>query len=183
GPVLAAIDNWALICTYDMRFIPTREAEFRQRRARLLEVARAADPDPELRDRVRNPEVWDKLQQLKQLAEQVPQTDLSPQLAGLLAELLSAAGGDAEPLLRAFQGRHPDDFWLNFGLARRLKARRHPEALQFYQAALALRPHHTGLYVHIGGHLADLRHWDRAIAVLRPALARVPEDSAESVGP
>jgi tetratricopeptide (TPR) repeat protein len=181
-PVLAAIDNWALVCEYDRRFVPERKEEYRRLRDRLLEVARAVDPHPELRDKVRSPRVWEDRRQLETLAERAPRTDLSPRLAALLAEVLRLAKGDPERLLRAFQNRHPDDFWLNFDLAKRLDVTRPAEALRFYQAALAVAPHNVLLYTHMGDNLADRCYWDEAVAVFRIGLAKIPEGDPLSVG-
>ena len=83
-------------------------------------VARAVDPDPEFRDKVRDPRIWEDAGQLQKLAEMAPHTGLSPRLAALLAEVLRTAGGDQEQLLRAFVRRYPGDFWLNFDLGKRL---------------------------------------------------------------
>jgi eukaryotic-like serine/threonine-protein kinase len=180
GPILEAIDNWALVCAYDMQFVPKQKEEYRQRRDRLLEVARAVDPDPGLRDKIRSPHVWDDRPQLEALAERAPRTDLPPRLAALLAELLRWAEADSEPLLRGFQRRHPDDFWLNFDLGKRLDETKPAEALRYYQAALAARPHHTIVMSHIGLTLKELREWDEAVAHFERALALAGEP--ESIG-
>jgi tetratricopeptide (TPR) repeat protein len=179
-PILEAIDNWALVCAYDMEFVPKQKEEYRQRRDRLLEVARAVDPDPELRDKVRSPQVWEDRRQLEELAELAPRTDLPPRLAALLAELLRWAKGDQEQLLRTFQRRHPNDFWLNFDLGKRLDDTRPAEALRYYQAALAVRPHHTIVLSHMGLTLNNRRDWDEAIALFERALALA--DKAGSIG-
>jgi serine/threonine protein kinase/Flp pilus assembly protein TadD len=182
GPILAAIDTWALVCAHDMRFVPNRKEEYRRRRDRLLEVARAVDPDPEFRDKIRNPRVWDERRQLEELAERATRTDLSPRLAALLAELLRRAEGDPEPLLRRTQSRYPDDFWLNYDLARWLDVRRPAEALRYYQAALAVRPHHAMLQSQMAANLGARRYWDEAIAGFREVLAGMPEDATGSFG-
>jgi serine/threonine-protein kinase len=181
-PILAAIDNWALVCAYDMQSGPGPKEEYRRRRDRLLEVARAVDPDPQFRDKVRSPHVWDDRKQLEELAGRAPRTDLSPRLAALLAEVLRWAGGDPEPLLRTFQSRHPEDFWLNFDLAKRLDATRPAEALRYYQAALAVGPHNVVLYCHIGDNLLDRCYWHEAAAVFGEALGKMADDAPQSVG-
>jgi eukaryotic-like serine/threonine-protein kinase len=181
GPIVEAIDNWALVCEHDIRTVPARKEEHRRRRDRLLEVARAADPDPDLRDKIRSPRVWGDRRQLEDLAELAPRTDLSPRLAALLAELLRWANGEPERLLRAFQSRHPDDFWLNFDLAKTLDRTRPAEALRYYQAAVALGPHNAFVYVHMGNNLANRCYCDEAVGVFRQALGRVPPGSPEAV--
>jgi tetratricopeptide (TPR) repeat protein len=181
GPILEAIDNWALVCAYDMRFVPKLEAERRRRRDRLLAVARLVDPDPDFRDRVRSPQVWDDRKELEKLAELAPRADLSTRLAALLAELLRWKGGSPERLLRTFQGRHPGDFWLNFDLAKSLDRTKPVEALRYYQAALAVRPHHVVVQSHLGLNARRRCEWDEAVAVLERALQRVPEDDPLSL--
>jgi serine/threonine-protein kinase len=179
-PILEAIDNWALVCEYDIRYGSRPKEEYRRRRDRLLEVARAVDPHPEFRDKVRDPHVWDDRRQLEELAGRAQQADLSPRLAALLAEVLRAAGGDQEQLLRAFQRRYPGDFWLNFDLAKRLDATDTAEALKYYQAALAVRPHHAIVMTHIGTTLGARRDWEEAVAHFERALALA--DEADSIG-
>ena len=89
--LLAALDNWALLAgsIEDPRV------------ARLLELARAADPDP-WRDRFRNPAVWADPEALKRLASEVDAERQSPTVLASLGVLLSlneadpsAAGGSA----------------------------------------------------------------------------------------
>jgi serine/threonine-protein kinase len=179
-PILEAIDNWALVCTYDIEDDPRPEKPYRQRRNQLLSVARAVDPHPELRDRIRDPKTWDNRRQLEELAELAPQTDLSPRLAALLAELLRWAKGNPERLLRTFQRRYPGDFWLNFDLGKWLDRTKPIEALRFYQAALAVRPHHAIVLSHMGINLRSRRHWDESIAHFEEALTRA--DETESIG-
>jgi serine/threonine-protein kinase len=177
GPVLEAIDNWALVCEQDRRLFPARKKEYRQRRDRLLEVARAVDPDPLLRDKIRSPRIWNDRRQLEELAELAPRTDLSPRLAALLANLLGWAGGDPEPLLRTFQRRHPNDFWLNFELGNRLCLVKPAEALRFLQAALAVKPHQV-LVVSVMANTFGVRHqWEEALAVVQQALTVAPESA------
>src|SRR5262249_13865883 len=143
--------------------------------------ARVVDPDPEFRDRIRSPHVWDDRGELEKLAGLAPRTNLSPRLAALLAELLRWKNGSPEQLLRTFQRRYPDDFWLNFDLAKWLDRTKPAEALRFYQAALAVRPHHVVVQSHLGLNARRRREWDEAVAVLERALERVGDDDPLSV--
>jgi serine/threonine-protein kinase len=126
--VVAALDDWAGM---------TRDSA---RRAWLLAVARAADPDPK-RERVRQPGLWRDREALARLAQESATVPLPPHLATALARTLSRGGGDAGPLLRAAQAQHPDDFWLNVALGEELsRAKQWDESIGYYRAALALRP-------------------------------------------
>src|SRR5215472_4462751 len=101
--LIAALDDWASI---------TADPE---RRKWLLAVVRAADPDP-IRDRLRQPELWDDGPKLTKLVSELPVEQLSPQLTTALGRVLLNTGGEAIPLLSAAQARYPQDFWLNFEL-------------------------------------------------------------------
>src|SRR5205807_1112747 len=75
-------------------------------------------------------------------------------------------GGDALPLLRQAQARHPQDFWLNFALADfLLRKRKVPgEAVGFYWAALVIRPDTATVYNNLGAALHDQKDLKGAIA-------------------
>jgi serine/threonine-protein kinase len=179
GPILEALDNWALICAYDMEYDPEHKDQHKQRRDWLLELARAADPDPNLRDRIRTPQHWENRQQLEELARlAAPQENLAPQLASLLAEVLRRAGGDPELLLRTFQARHRESFWLNYDLGKYLAYREPAEALRFLQAALAGRPRHTAVLNWVGGIYLERGDLDRAIPLFEEVVTLDPEEVA-----
>src|SRR5262249_10330380 len=75
------------------------------------------------------------------LAGQAHVARLSPQLVLTMSRALLANGADPIPLLRKALSHHPDDFWLNTGLALPLYlAKQWDEAIGYYRAALALRP-------------------------------------------
>jgi tetratricopeptide (TPR) repeat protein len=163
--VVAALDDWAGI------------AGDGPRRAWLLAVARAADPDPE-RDRLRQPELWRDKAALARLAREARVAELSPQLAAALGRALLRNKGDAVPLLREAQARYPHDFWLNFELGRALfVAKERDEAIGYYCAALALRPSAAAVHNDLGSALYDrgkreeaIRHFEEALR-LDPKLA------------
>ena len=102
--IVAALDDWASI-TADLR-----------RREWLLAVARGADPD-EVRDRLRQPELWRDAARLTRVARELRVAELSPQLATALGRVSRQSGGEAIALLTATQNRFPQDFWVNFELA------------------------------------------------------------------
>jgi serine/threonine-protein kinase len=160
--LVAALDDWASI-TPD-----------RARQAWLLAVARGADPDP-LRDRLRQPELWDNGPGLTKLLKELPAVKLSPQLTSALGRVLLKTGGDAVPLLSAAQRRDPQDFWLNFELGWALWASgRSDEALSFYRAALALRPDASPAYNGVGVALGALGRADEAIGYYEQSLKIEP---------
>jgi serine/threonine protein kinase/Tfp pilus assembly protein PilF len=134
-PLVAALDFWALV---------TRDGQLRQW---LLEVARAADPDP-WRDRVRQANRWKDVGYLRDLAEGVDFTQQTPQLLSALAQRLRTAGGDAPALLRRAMVQHPRDFWLFFELGH---ASTNPvEQAGAFRAALAIRPESVYAYYSLG---------------------------------
>jgi serine/threonine-protein kinase len=135
--IVGGLDNWASI-TQDQ-----------PRRAWLLAVARAVDPDPS-RDRLREPELWQDGVGLTRLVQDLPVDDLSPQLATALARRMRKTGG-AVPLLSAAQSHFPQDFWLKFELGFALfMEQRRDEALGYYRAALSLRPAGAKVYTNVG---------------------------------
>jgi serine/threonine-protein kinase len=159
--VVAALDDWAGI----MRDGP--------RRAWLLAVARAADPDPQ-RDRLRQPALWRDKAALARLAGEA-RAELSPQLAVALGRALGG-GGDAVPLLREAQAHHPHDFWLNFKLGLALaEVKEWDEAIGYYRAALALRPRAVAVHNNLGIALHDKGRLDEAVAHYEQALRIDPK--------
>jgi serine/threonine-protein kinase len=126
--IVAGLDDWASM------------APDPARRAWLLAVARAADPDP-ARDRLRRPELWQDSPTLSKVVGELRVDELSPQLLTALGRVLGQTGGDAAPLLRAAQACYAQDFWVNYELGWALRhSGRSDEALGFFRAALALRP-------------------------------------------
>jgi tetratricopeptide (TPR) repeat protein len=179
-----AIDNWALVCFYQIHFGPADKIpERQQRRDRLLNLARTVDSD-KFRDQIRNPEVWDNREALEQLA-QAAQTKsskerLPPRLAALLAELLRLnkwSDRNLEPLLRTYQSHYPDDFWLNFDLAKLLQVKgNRDDALRFYQAALAVEPSHAIVLTKMASVFDEQGNLKEALSHLNRALDISPDN-------
>jgi tetratricopeptide (TPR) repeat protein len=160
--IVAALEDWASI-TPD----PAR-------RSWLLAVACKADPDP-VRDRLRQPELWQDSARLTQLAKELSVAELSPQLATALGRVARQGGGDAVPLLIAAQARFPQDFWLNYELGRALGgAKRWDEALGYYRAALVLRPK---AHLNLGVVLKSMGRMDEAIDQFQQALRIEPQSA------
>jgi tetratricopeptide (TPR) repeat protein len=179
-----AIDNWALVYYYEMKWPRAQEEpQHRQRRDRLLELGREVNkvnPDP-FRDRIRNPQFWGNEKELEGLAKLAQQRELPRRLAALLAELLrleNYISGNLEPLLRTYQSRYPDDFWLNYDLAKLLALRnKKDEALRFYQASLAIDPKNTIVLTNMASiFYSQDGHLEEAISHLERALSSPPDN-------
>jgi tetratricopeptide (TPR) repeat protein len=146
--------------------------------ARLLDLAQRTDPDPQWGDRFRAPGVWGDQEALRRLAAEVQQrlageaSENGPPtpLVVLLAKKLGRKDGQAEPLLRAAQGGHPEDFWLNFALGEALRERKPAEAVGFYRAALATRPTVATVHLEVGMALRRQGQLDEAMAEFRRAI-------------
>ncbi len=164
--IVAALDDCASI---------TRD---RSRRAWLLAVARGADPDP-LRDRLREPDLWQDGRALTTLVQGLPVDRLSPQLLTALGRVLPREHGESVSLLGAAQARYPQDFWLNYELGWALYgSRQKSEALGYFRAALALRPRASMAHNAIGLILGDLGRPDDAIGHFRESIRLDPKTAA-----
>jgi tetratricopeptide (TPR) repeat protein len=167
--LVMALDHWAYVAD---------ALEDGQSMARLLRLARRADPDPRWGDRFRDPALWRDLSRLRRLAEEAEQrlAGVTPEsgpptaLVTLLAKKLGQQDGQAEPLLRAAQGRHPEDFWLNYALGQALRERKPAEAVGFYRAALVTRPTVAEVQYEVGVALWRQGQWDEAIRAGRKAI-------------
>ena len=156
--IVAALDDWASM-TRDPRRLEW-----------LLSVARGADPD-EVRDRLRQPELWRDTARLTRVASELRVAELSPQLATTVGRVSRWGGGEAIALLTATQNRFPQDFWVNFELALALnQERRWDEALGYSRAALALRPDSSAAYFGLGEILRSMGRVDEAINALERAV-------------
>jgi serine/threonine protein kinase/Tfp pilus assembly protein PilF len=167
--LVAALDDWALV---------TPDANLR---ARLLRVARLADPDPVWRDRVRDPTVWGDRRALELLAKDALGAlgaISPPQLLTTLGVLLKQAGGDPEPLLRAAQQLRPADLWFNYELGHLLRDEKPEEAVGFCRAALVVRPRSSAVHDNLGSALAAAGRVDEALNAYNKAMEIDPKSSA-----
>jgi eukaryotic-like serine/threonine-protein kinase len=171
--LVIALDHWAYVAD---------ALEDRPSMARLLDMARRADPDPQWGDRFREPALWGDRDRLRRLAADVQQRFVgevfehgpSTPLVTLLAKKLGQQDRQAEPLLRAAQWRHPEDFWLNFALGEALREREPAEAVGFYRAALAMRPTVAAVYTEVGMARCRQGLLDEAILAHRKAIELEP---------
>ena len=165
--LIGALDDWA-ICAVD-----------KGRRARLLDVARRADPDPS-RDRVRDPAEWGNHAALAELASAAVMGQSVPLLLAL-GERLHASGGDATSFLLRVQQAHPSDFWANFRLAKALEEKgKLEEGVDYYRKSLAIRPEAIAAHINIG-YARYVRYWleekDGAMENYRHALRIDPRSA------
>ena len=183
--VVAALDDWAL---YELD--PSLKA-------RLLEVARRADPGP-WQDRLRDPRLWAPPGRqrhwwvgsvpvliLAQLAI-VADATTPPAAVSTLAELMDRHGLDPSPLLFASAARDPTRFEPAFALGRWFQARDPARAIGFFQAARSIRPDHLAATIELSilvsqsgdtttaqTLLLDLRRRHPAVAAVHNNLGRV----------
>jgi serine/threonine-protein kinase len=164
--LVAALDDWAFCAT---------ESADRGRPAWLLEVAQRADPDQTgTRQRLRDPAAWKDRAALAELAA-ASRAAAPAELAVAIGDQLLHAGGDAVPFLTAVQQEHPDNFWANFALGNALMEKNPPEAVRYYQAALAVRPGTAVVYNSLGCALLFSGRLDDAVHHLRQALRIDPD--------
>jgi serine/threonine-protein kinase len=164
--LVAALDEWAEL-----------EPEG-QRRERLLEVARRADPDP-WRNQLRDPKVWRDRAALEALSRHPGVAELPPNYVVRLAQLLARSRGDAVPLLESAQECHPADVPLNLALADALaRGGRADEAVVYCRVAIALQPRNPAGHHKLGLILAQKKDLGRAIAAHRRALWLAPGTAA-----
>jgi tetratricopeptide (TPR) repeat protein/tRNA A-37 threonylcarbamoyl transferase component Bud32 len=163
--LVAALEHWAAW------------VEDNRMEARLLALARRADPDP-LRNRFRDPAVWRDRHQLTRLARQADLKRLSPSLLVIVGSRLEELGGPGLELLERGQRRYSGDFWLNFELADALKMKkraRWDEAVGYYRAALAVRPGNLVVCNKLGIALEAKGDLTGAIAAYKKAIALDPK--------
>jgi serine/threonine-protein kinase len=148
-PLVAALDDWAVCSTDGFR------------RNWVLGVARAADPDA-WRDRVRDPTAWGDVEALAELAREAPVAEQPPSVLLALGERLQLAGGDGIELLRRVADQNPDNFWVNFTLARATHdALREGKGdwvvvTSYYKKTLELRPKAVAVQNNLGLVLFDV---------------------------
>jgi tetratricopeptide (TPR) repeat protein len=170
----AALDYWAL-----RRRDHTSDGED-EKWQRLARVAQLADPD-ERRQQVRDALLNKDEETLKQLAEDPKSLELPPSTLDLLGKALRALDGPeaAATFLHAAQLRHPDDFWLNHGLASCLAdIPERGESVRFYTVAVGLRPRSPVAWINLGAALHEGDYTDDAIVALHEAIRLDTERAA-----
>ena len=162
--LIVALDDWAF-CVPD-------------KAQRLRQIASLADDDPWQR-RCRKVVTAGDVRELKQLAKEAREKNLTAVSLVLLAEALKANGAraDAAALLRQARGRYPTDFWIHLKLGNCLSNAPHryrttvgEEVLGCYWAAVAVRPGSAPAHNNLGLALRDLERLDEAIREFHNAI-------------
>jgi serine/threonine protein kinase/Tfp pilus assembly protein PilF len=157
----AALDGWAGIRAGAARH-------------RLFAIARAADPDPD-RDRLRRALEREDRKALAELASAKSANRLPAPMLISIAMVLNRMGDRARAvsLLVSAHRNHPGDFWINNQLAFYLQMSQPPrleEAIRYYTAALALRPHSPGAQLNLGVALQRKGNLQEAVRCFEKAI-------------
>jgi serine/threonine-protein kinase len=167
--LLGGLDEW---------IFSTRFRKLKDRVDRLVAIADAADQDP-WRKRLRAALGRVDPEELRRLAATADFETLSRQSASRLAFALRFSGepATAAALMRNVQRRHRGDFWANFDLAESLLIMRPQpieEAIQYFQAAVAVRPQGAVGLEFLGRALAESGRTDEGIETCREAVRLQP---------
>jgi serine/threonine protein kinase/Flp pilus assembly protein TadD len=147
-------------------------------RARLVEAARAGDPD-EWRNQVRQALARGEVGPLRELAASPRVGELPVYTLSLLGNALDAAGASAEAVrvLRQAQQKYPEDAEINFQLAWALDHqpgaaadRDAEEVVRYYTVARALRPRDLAIHQFLGHALCKHNKLGEGVAVYRRAV-------------
>jgi serine/threonine protein kinase/Flp pilus assembly protein TadD len=147
-----------------------------QARSWLASVLDAADTGP-WRKRAQQAVPASDWKALEQVIEEAATARQPPSLLLRLAWKIPSTSPICLKLSRRIRQMYPGDFWANHGLAYVLHFghSRPEEAIRYYTAALALRPHNAGAGVELGSALARIGDLDGAIAAYREALEWHPD--------
>jgi tetratricopeptide (TPR) repeat protein len=175
GRLVAALDDWACLSAERLH----------GRRATLVAIARAADPDPQ-RNRLRDVLEGKDPAALEDALATASRQELPSSTAVLFASQTFRTGTTgrerAVAVLRRAWQRHPEDFWLNFQLCGCLASLHPPqldEAIRFGSAAVSLRPRSAGAHGNLGTVLYRKGRVGEAITELRCAIS-LQQDFAEA---
>lgn len=165
--ILAALDHAAFT-----ELFTARDDE----RRRLLEIAKAAAPDP-WQDRFHDAATWHDEAALRALVRDAASAKPPTHQLVIVGLLLSNLGSDdaTVEILQDAQLRDPGDFWVNLELGNVYKRlNKFPEAIQYYRAAVAIRPTHNVAWATLGAALNTAGQHAEAIAPLRKAIQLDP---------
>jgi serine/threonine-protein kinase len=164
--LLAAVVDWAFVM-YQLKDRATA--------VQLLDLARAADPEPLWRDKLRDARFWEDMPRLRELSDTAftispPPSEQDLALLGFLLRRYSGGHRNTDLLDRACR-LHPGSFWLNseMGDALFLDDRSH-EALGYFRAARALRPRNASVYYKISRVLLQTGRTEEGLVAARRAV-------------
>jgi serine/threonine-protein kinase len=148
-------------------------------RERLIEMARAVEPDPRRQELFAALAKPDSQPAVRQLVADADVDSLPAPTLSVLGDALWDEGAFAEAvlLLRKAQRRFPGDFWINYRLGCSLldsKPSQQAEAIRFLTTAVALNPHSAVAYHCLGQALGHPR-LDEAIAAFEEAARLEPD--------
>jgi tetratricopeptide (TPR) repeat protein len=155
--LIAALDNWALLADY---YVKDPQVP------RLLELARAADPDP-WRNRFRDHTIWRDREALTRLADEVDAGRQSPTVLVSLAWLLKLNEVDPTALYERALLDYPRDFWLHLH-ACILAEPGIRDGLAF--AALTVRPQSAVAHSLLALFLQERGNWPEAVVAAKRAI-------------
>jgi serine/threonine-protein kinase len=170
----AALDDWSLLRRTARAL---RGTDWK----RLLDLARAADPD-EFRNRVRDATATRDLQVLRTLAG----TDDLPARTLLLLGLGMTVAGDAQQgvkVLRRAVLRYPRNSWVHARLAYAFDQTKNRRAsVRYFTAAVALRPENAQMNLMLGDSLVMTKQAALAVPIYRRAIRYGPKIVRAYVG-
>jgi serine/threonine-protein kinase len=159
--LIAALDNWAMLAN-DIKGPQV---------TRLLELTRAADPDP-WRDRFRDTTVWADREALIQLAKDVDAGQQSPTVLVSLGVCLSRGGVHSAALFQRALLSHPQDFWLHLNAA--LMIADPGDRIGLAHATLAIRPRNAVAHEMVAWILSNREDWATALVAAKRAIEISP---------
>jgi tetratricopeptide (TPR) repeat protein len=159
--LVQALDRWAA-----MRKRARQDADSLWKK--LIAIAQRADADA-WRNQLREAVLRRDRVAMERLAESVPLREVPPATAYLLENALEDLGDPDKSMavLREAHRHHPDDFWLNDGLAALSTLCTPPrwaEAVRYYQAAVTLRPRSWRMHFCLANALDEMGAHDEASA-------------------
>jgi len=166
--LVLALDRWAYSLRNDARSLDPARWQ------RLVEISRAADPDP-WRLRYNAAQEANDLPALREIAKRADPSRLRPRTLAALGDSLRVAGDmeAAVAFLRKVQRQYPGDFSINMTLAWCLRSLNPPQwddAIAFRRVAVALRPDDYAANNSLGGALHVQGKLDEAIACYKKAI-------------
>jgi serine/threonine-protein kinase len=173
-PLVAALDAWAALTS-----TPGRQSNLRA-------IAGQADSNA-WRRAFRQATQQHDARKLQELAIQAEALEQPPAVLCLLGTGLADVGlaEHAAGLMRQAQQRYPGDFWVNYFLGKILiwnvRPQQADEAMGFFRAAVALRPHSAPAHAVLSAALYHKGDPDGAIAASRQALALDPKYAVAQV--